>query len=171
MHPQRFHTNDETMMARSFTVAGLLLFVGSIIGCRSQQTVQVLNYAQVKQLEGEYNRSHAPQMKRTNWVGPPATVTRLRQTKPTQDAIILGIVNAIEHDGRLTPLPATVSIDKTVLFADSTGSYSQVVPSGRHKVWVSWVGFLRSFAPPLQVKSGDSIRVDFYILPEFLPLE
>jgi hypothetical protein len=132
--------------------------------------VQVLNYAQVKQLREEYTRSHGLEMKQTNWIGPPATVTRLRRKKPLQAAIISGKVNVIQQDGRLTPLPATVIIDKTVLFADSTGSYGQAVPSGRHKIRVSWVGHLRSYATPLRVKSGDSIRVDFKILPEFMPL-
>ncbi|SFP87378.1 carboxypeptidase-like regulatory domain-containing protein [Hymenobacter arizonensis] len=154
----------------SLAKVGLLVSAGCIIGCRQQPT-QILTYAQGKRLSAEYLSNHKPGKAPAYWVGPSTTYIHLRQVKPAKDAIIVGHVDVQEENGTMRPWPsAIISIDQKHTFANENGDYARVISPGLHTMRVGWIGMLWSEAPPLRVQAGDSIRVDFQLLPEFRPL-
>lgn len=135
-----------------------------------QQTVQVLNYAQGRQLSETYLHNYAPHKKQAAWVGPSPACTYLRRTNPAREAIILGHVDVLEENGTLTARPAAaITLDEKTMFTDTNGNFAREVAAGRLAVWVTGVGFLRSVVPKLRVVRGDSIAIHFRTLPEFRP--
>ena len=151
---------------------GLFFCVCTLVGCHVPRTIHVTSYTQGKKLAAEYERYYTPRQRATCWLGPPpASCTRLRRTNPTKQAVILGQVDEILENGGLIPAPvALIKIDQFRTSADAAGRYVQVVSPGRHTVQAGWIGLLWSKAPPLQIAQGDSVRIDFQLMPDFRPL-
>ncbi|HEX8328874.1 MAG TPA: carboxypeptidase-like regulatory domain-containing protein [Hymenobacter sp.] len=148
----------------------LVSFLGGLMGCRSEQTIHVLNYAQGRALSKDYLSHYKPRQQAAKWLGPPATFSRFRRTNPAGASLITGYVDVQQENGKFTPLPgAIITIDDAHTFADQAGNYVQIVGPGRHHVRAGWVGMLWSEAPSIRVEPGDSIQINFHVLPEFRP--
>jgi len=144
--------------------------IGGLMSCHSQQAIHVLSYAQGRALSSDYQTHYKPRQQTAKWLGPPATYVRYRRINPTSAPIIVGCVDSQEENNKFTPLPgAVIAIDDAYTFADNAGNYIRVVGPGLHYIRVGGVGFLWSEEPSLHVKHGDSIRINFHLLPEFRP--
>ena len=142
----------------------------ALVGCSKWQTVHVLTYAQGQALSADYQRDYTPRRNQARWVGPPAELTRFPRTHPIDAPVIVGKVDLQDENGRFTPLPGTViTIDGAHIFADKAGNYVRVVGPGRHRMRAGSVGLLYSDAPPFHIERGDSIQINFHLLPEFRP--
>ena len=104
-------------------------------------------------------------------MGPPASDISFHRTIRPSAPIITGYVALQGENGQFTRLPgAIVLIDNAHTLADKDGRYTQVVSPGRHKVLTGGIGLIWSEAPSLQVEPGDSIQVNFHLLPDFRPI-
>lgn len=160
-----------SVVQASVIKTGLAVSLSAFVGCRSWQTTRVLSYSQGEALSVDYVRHYNPHRNQAKWVGPPAAFTHYRRAHPTDAAIITGCVFRQEPVGEPIPLPgAIIKIDKAHIFADPAGNYVFVLAPGRHRIWGGGVGLLYSEALPLRVGSGDSIRINFHLLPDFRPL-
>ena len=140
------------------------------MSCRSQQTIHVLSYAQGRALSIAYLKHYRPHRQAANWLGPPAIYARYRRINPTSAPVIFGCVVIQEENNTFTPLPsAIIAIDGAHTFADNAGNYVRTVSPGPHCMRVGGIGFLRSEVPALYVERGDSIQINFHLLPEFRP--
>ena len=143
----------------------------SSAGCTSQQTIHIVSYAEGHKRQAEYVRHYNPRRKAPHWVGPPVSFyTLLRQTDTTKAALVLGHVALQLEDKTFVPQPgAIVMVNGSHTFTDNAGNYLRTISAGAHTLRVGAIGILWSEAPPLRVKPGDSIRVDFQLIPDFRP--
>ena len=149
---------------------GLTVLFGSLVGCRSWRTVRVLSYAQGRALSEKYVQHHKPHREQARWLGPPATFTRYRRAHPTDAPVIAGRVFIQEPGNKLTPLPgAIMKVDAAHTFADNAEQYVWTLAPDRHRIFGGGVGFLYADVPPLRTARGDSIQINFHLLPEFRP--
>ena len=80
----------------------LILSIGGLISCRSQQTIHVLSYAQGRALSIGYQHHYKPHQQVASWLGPPATFTHFRRTNPA-DAPVIESVDVQEENAKLKP--------------------------------------------------------------------
>ena len=148
----------------------LVFCMGELVGCRNQRMVHVLNFPQAKALGAEYLRRYDKRQRPAYWVGPPPSCVYLRRNNITREPIILGQVDELLENGALLPSPsAIIIIDKIHTSADEAGNYRRTVSPGAHTMRVGWPGLLWSVAPPLRVAQGDSIRINFKLMPDPRP--
>lgn len=149
-----------------------VLLCGYLVSCQSPRPLLVENYGQAEKLVPRYERQYSKNKKPAPWLGPPpAPASRLRRTHPASPALLLGHVDLVLENGQAVSQPAaTVVIDKQLLTTDAAGNYAVALPAGRHTLRSGGVGFLWSQALRLQVAVGDSVRLDFRLLPDMRPL-
>lgn len=151
---------------------GLFCFIlqGSLVGCRSL----VLNdYKQAQLLADAYTRHYKPNQKNRTWYGPaPALYSPRRRIHPQQPAILVGHVVRLEADGTTAPQPGALIILKQKALADTdeSGTYVLSLPPGTHTVNAGAIGFLTSKPISIKVREGDSIRLNFPLMPDLRPI-
>ncbi len=149
----------------------LLVTAGTLVSCRIQQPVQIINYQQVRELSTKWALHYKAHKKQAYWVGPPLRYTSMSRKNPTQKAIFTGHVDVMEENGKSTFLPgALVAFDEIHTETDRSGNFLLEVPAGRHSLKVGGIGLLWSEAPPLRVRQGDSIKIQVSLLPDLRPL-
>ena len=148
----------------------VIICIGWLVSCQGGKTIHILSYEQGVAMAQKYVQHYNPHRKQANWQGPPATFTRFRRTNPADAPVIAGYVAIQEGNGKLTSLPgAIITIDDAHIFADQDGNYARTIGPGRHHLRAGGGGLLWSEVPSLHVERGDSIQINFHLLPEFRP--
>lgn len=159
---------------KNSTKALMLLFwaVGSgLAGC--QPPLSISSYPQAQRLADEYTKQYKPNQKTKAWYGPaPAMPSPLRRIHSQQPAILVGHVVRLDPDGTTVPQPGASIIlkYKELAATDETGTYVLPLPPGRHVITAGAIGFLKSKPTAIEVRAGDSIRLDFRLLPDLRPI-
>lgn len=93
-------------------------------------------------------------------------ITRLHRRNSQNPPIVFGTVYKRDDSGLLQEPGSLVTIDKGVpAYTDVKGLYAYSLAPGQHQVSVGQVGYFGVRITRLLLQAGDSVRIDFYLLP------
>ncbi|WP_188558059.1 hypothetical protein [Hymenobacter glacieicola] len=103
---------------------------------------------------------------------PPSGYTRLRRTNPNHEALACGRIVVLEGINTSRPFPGAISRfnRQSYVSADENGYYILPLAPGKHKLQAGAVGLFFSQPLALTVEQGDSIIINYELLPDFRPL-
>ena len=97
-------------------------------------------------------------------------LTRFIRKNPTQPPIICGYVDQREPTGTYHMKRSMITVNGQPIFSDSTGRYGGEVPTGSPLIVAKWIGYESIPVERLRVKRGDSLRIDFHLQGDKVPL-
>ena len=92
------------------------------------------------------------------------TVRVLKRRNLTAEPLVAGTVEEIGPSSSPRALPLTyIILDGQLTKSSPDGTYAFRLQPGKHNLAVKWLGLRSVYVHRLQVKPGDSIRLDFHL--------
>ena len=98
-------------------------------------------------------------------------LTRFVRKDPTHPPIICGYVDQRELTGTYHMKRSMITVNGQPIFSDSTGRYDGEVAEGTPLIVAKWVGYESIPVERLRIKRGDSLRIDFHMQGDKVPLD